>query len=192
METPDSFSRPSRLLDTLPTKAIQLRIQLNQQLLAGSCGFDKPIALSFTDDEQQVLRVIATERFTHHTHLRKQAVRALGYQRHVDALDELVRLANATHEEETIRLEAIQATHRLAPAVGLIVMQNLLANGPSMLAPFILRLLSASEQADERALAQQVLSLKKNQSLRQQLTQEQPKRTSPTAPKADRPAKTRS
>ncbi|MEZ0607824.1 hypothetical protein ACAW74_04865 [Fibrella sp. WM1] len=189
METSDSLSRPSRLIDTIPTKAIQLRISLNQQLLAGSCGFDKPVEFSFTADEQQVLRVIATERFTHHTHLRKQAVRALGYQKNIDALDDLIRLTKATHEEDTIRLEAIQAIHRLSPSVGLIIMQNLLTNGASMLSLFILRFLSASTNAEERALAEHSLSLKKNQRIRQQLTQKPSKQTA-TTPKSDGRSKT--
>lgn len=186
METPNQLTRPSQLVEVDKFTAISLRMQLNQKLMAGSCAFDKPLQLTFSEAELNVLQVITKERLTNNTLLRKQAVHALVQQKSLDTLDIMMQLATEKHEEEVIRTVALQTVHALSPGTGRAMMENVLATSSPSLSISILRYLNQTEGAAEKALVDQFLSLKKNQRIRQQWEKPPTKYEQRTAPQPDK------
>ncbi|GAB3907677.1 hypothetical protein GCM10028803_41850 [Larkinella knui] len=186
METTRPLTRPSRLVELDKFEAIKIRMDLNQKLMSGSCAFSKPLDLTFSEPEIQVLKVMATERFSVNTLLRKQAIYALGKHKSVETIDELMRLAQTDHEENVIRCEALQAIHTISPEVGRVVMEKMLTAGVPDLSLFIVRYLSQSGEPEGKQMVDRFLALKKNLRIRRALEQVSKPAGKHRAPKPDR------
>ena len=186
METNKRLTRPSRLVELDKFEAIKVRMDLNQKLMSGSCAFSKPLDLTFSEPEIQVLKVIAIERFSVNTLLRKQAIYALGKQKSVETIDELMQLAQMEHEENVIRCEALQAIHTISPRVGRVVMEKMLTAGVPDLSLFIVRYLSQSGEPEGKAVVDRFLALKKNLRIRRAWEQTAKPTGQHIAPKPDR------
>lgn len=186
METTKLPTRPSRRVDLSHYEAITTRIALNQKLMAGSCAFDRPLEITFSEAELQVLKVMAVERFSVNTILRKRAIYALGKQRTAEALEDLMRLAETEHEEIAVRAEALQAIHAISPRVGRVVMEKHLTASSPDLALAIVRYLYQTETPESRQLADRFLGLRKNARIRRMWEQGQQPTGQQAPPKPDR------
>ncbi|MGV3558874.1 HEAT repeat domain-containing protein [Larkinella arboricola] len=186
METTKPATRPSRLVNLDQFEAIKLRMGLNQKLMAGTCAFSEPLDLTFSENEFQVLKVMAGERFSVNTVVRKRAIAALGRQKTVEVMDELVRLAETEHEESAVRYEALKAIGALSPRVGRVLMEKQLNAGSPELALSIVGYLYQTGEPEAKQQADRFLSLRKNARIRQAWDRRQKPNGRQAVPQPDR------
>ncbi|MFD1141584.1 hypothetical protein ACFQ4C_10715 [Larkinella insperata] len=186
MENTKLPTRPSRLVNLDQLAAIKLRMELNQKLMAGTCAFAKPLELAFREAELPVLKVMASERFSVNTLRRKRAIAALGQQKSVETVDDLVQLAETDHEEISVRTEALQAIHRMSPRLGRVMLEKQLNAGVPELALSIVRYLYQTGEPEGRQLADRFLALRKNERIRQAWEQSQKPSGRQAVPQPDR------
>ncbi|WP_129337004.1 HEAT repeat domain-containing protein [Cellulomonas endophytica] len=108
-EPPGGATRPSVRVDTGAFPRVAARIDLDERLLAGTCGIDGP-ELRVGAEDLDLLLLAAAERFGAGAGvLRRQAVLALGLLDADPARERLRELALSPFEHHQVRLHALAA-----------------------------------------------------------------------------------
>lgn len=155
-------TRKSQLIDISKYPSVKARQSLNNKLQKYSCGIDAKHNIQFTENEIEILAVIARERTNHNSFLRQQAISALGKLQTLNSFEVLHEIAFSKIEDDHVRGSAISELAETSPELSTEMIAGLLKHPSSAIRQYAVSALGNIGSYQSSKLIENHITLEKS------------------------------